>query len=268
MNKPFKLSVIFWVLLSFFLLTSSVVYAQDETQITGYLTGGHTNTYPVELKQGEVLYIILARADDNLAIFIKNPSGQETNNSSAQIPHCVFQAQSNGQHSIVLNNTNGMDIRKRYYDFTYSVLPSFEYSNLISSKSPLVLSIPAPITSSTNSNVILPAQNDNVPSPPSSSNISGLTIIGIIIGMIVLLIFLVGIGSRSRRVRYHGDSGDTYIIVNGRRQGRRQRSDIQRALDWHVPKVNKDGAEFLSGASSLKKTQQDELKRIRKNLWG
>jgi hypothetical protein len=38
--------------------------------------------------------------------------------------------------------------------------------------------------------------------------------------------------------------------------------------DLYVPKVNKRGAEFISGATSLRKTQQDGTRRIRKNLWG
>ena len=62
---------------------------------------------------------------------------------------------------------------------------------------------------------------------------------------------------------YYPEPEERYIVIN-----KRQRSDIQRGLDWHVPKVNRSGAEFLSGSNSLKRAQQDEMKRIKKNLWG
>ena len=67
-------------------------------------------------------------------------------------------------------------------------------------------------------------------------------------------------GSQDINIHIHDDSGDY------RRTQRR--SDIQRGLDWHVPKINKDGADFITGARGLRRTQQDAMRRTKKRFWG
>lgn len=47
-----------------------------------------------------------------------------------------------------------------------------------------------------------------------------------------------------------------------------RRSPIQTGMDWHVPKINKDGVDFITGARSLRKSQEDAMKRTKKRLWG
>jgi len=78
-------------------------------------------------------------------------------------------------------------------------------------------------------------------------------------------IFAAGIGGRrTRNYDYYREPENTYIIVNGKPQ----RSDIQRGMDLHVPKVNKKGAEFISGSSSLRKQQKDAMRKTKRKLWG
>jgi hypothetical protein len=67
-------------------------------------------------------------------------------------------------------------------------------------------------------------------------------------------------GSQDINIHIHDDSNS--------QERPRRRSDIQRGLDWHVPKVNKDGANFITGARGLRKSQEDSMKRIKKRLWG
>ena len=59
-------------------------------------------------------------------------------------------------------------------------------------------------------------------------------------------------------------SHDEEIIVTKSRTP--YRSDIQRGVDWHVPKVNKKGVEFITGAKSLRKVQKDAMRRTKRNL--
>jgi hypothetical protein len=89
----------------------------------------------------------------------------------------------------------------------------------------------------------------------------------IVTGLVSLLV--VSAGSRRERRRYYYDEEEDKVedvYITRRRQP--QRSDIQRGLDWHVPKVNKDGVEFLTGAEGLRKTQRDAMRRTKKSLWG
>lgn len=79
------------------------------------------------------------------------------------------------------------------------------------------------------------------------------------------LLFYIRISSGRRRRRYYYYDDDDVIIE---RQTQRSSSSIKRGMDWHVPKVNKKGAEFISGSGGLKRHQQEEMKRIKKNLWG
>jgi hypothetical protein len=61
-----------------------------------------------------------------------------------------------------------------------------------------------------------------------------------------------------------------YVIKDEQRPIKRQprRSAIQTGLDWHVPKINKDGAEFITGAKSMRKNQENAMRRTKKRLWG
>ena len=97
-----------------------------------------------------------------------------------------------------------------------------------------------------------------------------LAIIALVVTGVVFFLLTTSVGGSRRRRRYYyyddDDEHDEEIHVT-RRQAHR-RSDIQRGLDWHVPKVNKRGAEFITGSGNLKKRQEEDLKRIRKNLWG
>ena len=80
----------------------------------------------------------------------------------------------------------------------------------------------------------------------------------------VLCIYILG---RTRRKQ----SEDIHIIIeDDERPVRRQprRSAIQTGLDWHVPKVDKDGVEFITGARGMRRSQEDAMRRAKKRLWG
>jgi hypothetical protein len=92
-----------------------------------------------------------------------------------------------------------------------------------------------------------------------------------------VIVFLIGFAIVSLTIlssrRQSGTSGsqdiNIYIHDDSSGQGRPQRrSDIQRSLGWHVPKVNKDGADFITGARGLRKSQEDAMRRTKKRLWG
>lgn len=87
----------------------------------------------------------------------------------------------------------------------------------------------------------------------------------IITGLVFLFVLLAG-GSRRRRRYYYDDEEEEEVYITRRRTP--QRSDIQRGLDWHVPKVNKDGVEFLTGAKGLRRQQRDAMRKTKRNLWG
>lgn len=90
----------------------------------------------------------------------------------------------------------------------------------------------------------------------------------VITGLVFLFVLLAGSSSRRRRRYYYDDhdDDDEEIYLSSRRTP--PRSDIQRGLDWHVPKVNKDGVEYITGAKGLRKTQGNAIRRTKKNLWG
>ena len=88
----------------------------------------------------------------------------------------------------------------------------------------------------------------------------------IITGLVSLFVISAG-GSRRRRRYYYDDEEEEEGVYVTRRRAPR-RSDIQRAGDWHLPRVDKEGAEFSSGSKNLKRRQQQDLERIRKNLRG
>jgi uncharacterized membrane protein YqaE (UPF0057 family) len=87
----------------------------------------------------------------------------------------------------------------------------------------------------------------------------------VIMSLVFLFVLLAGRSSRRRRY-YYDDEEEEEVYITRRRTP--QRSDIQRGLDWHVPKVNKDGVEFITGAKGLQKTQRDAMRRTKKKLWG
>jgi hypothetical protein len=88
----------------------------------------------------------------------------------------------------------------------------------------------------------------------------------VITGLVSLFVISAGGNRRKRRYYYDEEEDEEDVYMTRRRTP--QRSDIQRGLDWHVPKVNKDGVEFLTGAKGLRKTQKDAMRRTKKNLWG
>ena len=71
--------------------------------------------------------------------------------------------------------------------------------------------------------------------------------------------------ARRRRRIYYYDEDDIYITKMRRPQ---RRSPIQTGLDWHVPKINKDGVEFITGAGGMRKSQNDAMRRTKKRWWG
>ena len=93
----------------------------------------------------------------------------------------------------------------------------------------------------------------------------GWAIVTLIIMGLLFLFILASTSRRRRRYYYYRDDERNVIAT---RQTQRPSSSFTRATDLHVPKVNRDGAEFISGSSNLKKRQEADMKRIKKNLWG
>jgi len=83
------------------------------------------------------------------------------------------------------------------------------------------------------------------------------------------VLFLIILGSTKRRRRRYTIIDDDYdeeiIVERGRRS---PPSSFDTAKKWHIPTVNRKGAEFITGASSLRKRQEDAMRRTKKNLWG
>jgi len=104
--------------------------------------------------------------------------------------------------------------------------------------------------------------------------------LGWAIGMLVMLTILVLLtlrGTRRRRRPYYSDDYDygddrdinINISYSGDEEGRPRRpSSFNRAMDWHVPKVNQKGAKFIADPTILRKRQEKDMRRIKKNLWG
>jgi len=91
--------------------------------------------------------------------------------------------------------------------------------------------------------------------------------IATLVMMGLLFLFILGGTSRRRRRRYYYDDDYDEEIIVERRQ-RRPSSSFNRAMDLHVPRVSRKGSEFITGASSLRKRQEDAMRRTKKNLWG
>ena len=84
----------------------------------------------------------------------------------------------------------------------------------------------------------------------------------------ILFLFMLGATRRRRRYYYYDDDYDEEIIVQ-RRPWRTERSSFDRAMDWHVPKVNQKGVDFITGdLKGIRKREQDTMRRTKKNLWG
>ena len=98
----------------------------------------------------------------------------------------------------------------------------------------------------------------------------GWAIITLVVMGLVFLFFRLSMGASRRRRRYYYDDDDEGYDeeMHVTRPKSPPHSDIQRGLDWHVPKVNKRGAEFISGSGNLRRRQEKDLKRIQKNLRG
>jgi hypothetical protein len=90
--------------------------------------------------------------------------------------------------------------------------------------------------------------------------------IATLIIMGLLFLFILASASRRRRRYYYYDDNDKDVIVTRRTQ--RTSSSFNKAIDLHVPKVNQKGAEFITGSSNIKRRQEEDMKRIKKNLWG
>ncbi|MEW6142800.1 MAG: hypothetical protein AB1597_06560 [Chloroflexota bacterium] len=83
-------------------------------------------------------------------------------------------------------------------------------------------------------------------------------------------LFVLTSARRRKRRTYYYDGGDIYIVKDEKAFIRRpqRRSPIQTGLDWHVPKINKDGVEFITGAKGIRKSQEDALRKTKKRFWG
>ena len=87
--------------------------------------------------------------------------------------------------------------------------------------------------------------------------------------VLVGIFFLSAFATRSRRRRrYYYYDDDDYEEEIIERTPRRPSSSFDRAMDLHVPRVSRKGSEFITGASSLRRTQQNAMRRTKKNLWG
>ena len=96
----------------------------------------------------------------------------------------------------------------------------------------------------------------------------GWAIATLVIMGILFLFILAGTkrGTRRRRYTIIEDDDDEEIIVE---RGRRSpSSSFDTARKWHIPTVNRNGVEFITGSSSLRKRQEKDMRRIKKNLWG
>jgi hypothetical protein len=71
---------------------------------------------------------------------------------------------------------------------------------------------------------------------------------------------------RTRRYYYDGRENQDFIIRS--KSLKSSQSSLDRGISLHVPKINKKGAEFISGSNNLRKIQEDNMKRTKKNLWG
>lgn len=93
----------------------------------------------------------------------------------------------------------------------------------------------------------------------------------IVMGVCFLGIAILTSGAKRRRRYYYYDDDDDYDYDEyyyEERPRRSGRSDIQRGMDWHVPKVNRKGADFITGSSGIRKRQERAMNKTKKNFWG
>jgi len=82
-----------------------------------------------------------------------------------------------------------------------------------------------------------------------------------------LAILIVGAARKAERTYYVHHEGDRDIHVYHEGVGSKPRGGGF-GTNMYVPKVNRKGVEFLTGSSSLRRTQQNAMRRTKKNLWG
>jgi hypothetical protein len=130
MSTRVKRHLLFLASLSLFIgvsgfLDTNFALAQGTIEKTGSLTGGHSDSVPVPLSLGDVLQVNVKSADQSIAIGISDPGGNQVQSSRTAAGGVIsYQARINGQHAIVVSNTNGMDVYPRAYALSYSVLPA------------------------------------------------------------------------------------------------------------------------------------------------
>ena len=83
----------------------------------------------------------------------------------------------------------------------------------------------------------------------------------------ILFLFMLGGARRRRRYYHYDDDYDEEIIVQRRPRG--ASTSFNTAMKWHVPRRNQKGIDFITGdLKSIRRREQDAMRRIRKNLWG
>jgi uncharacterized membrane protein YqaE (UPF0057 family) len=82
---------------------------------------------------------------------------------------------------------------------------------------------------------------------------------------VFMLIAYTSARARRRRTYYFDDDYEEHIVVTRRPSGE---TDIERGGRRHIPRINKRGADFITGAKGLRQRQQDAMNETKKNLWG
>jgi len=122
---------------------------------------------------------------------------------------------------------------------------------------PVVIALPIISSTTPKTSYANPAVIPQAPQSTPSSSLGGelMAAMVLIIG-VMITIFYLNIKARQRNTYYgepHDENdGDTYIYVNGNPQDppQKPKSSFQRGMDWHVPKVNQRGADFITGMNS------------------
>jgi len=89
--------------------------------------------------------------------------------------------------------------------------------------------------------------------------------IATLVTMGILFLLILGGTRRRRRHYYYDDDYDEEIIVQRRP---RKTSSIETAAKWHIPKVNRNGVEFITGSEGIRRREKDAMRKMRKRLWG
>lgn len=109
-------------------LTSSSVLAQEPIEKSGELVGGHSDSIPIQLKRGEMVQGKIIASNEPLRVTIDDPTGKEVQNYGS-ITHGSFsyQARIDGEHYIVITNPNPIQVHRRGYTLTYTILPASSF---------------------------------------------------------------------------------------------------------------------------------------------